>query len=104
MIVNRTINGVTKRYVEYLEKEYQTNDSQSSAFYVDSGITVNSDGVATTISGLDYLQGEVVSILVDGAAHPNRIVGQDVNGLPIASGTIQLQTAGYVIQIGLPYI
>ena len=66
---------------------------QSEAFYVDSGLTYS--GVpATTISGLDHLVGESVSILADGSPHPARTVN--------ASGEITLQQAASVVQAGLP--
>lgn len=92
LIVKRTINGVTKRYVEYLEREYQDGDAQSSCFYVDSGATY-SGSPATTISGLGYLEGQTVQVLTDGAAHPDRVV---------TSGAITLQYPGSVINVGLP--
>lgn len=91
MIVRRTINGATKRYVEYLEREYQDGDTQSSAFYVDSGLTYNG-APATTISGLSHLEGATVQVLTDGASHPDRVV---------TSGAITLQRASSVVQIGL---
>ena len=91
LIVRRTIDGATKRYVEYIEKEYQTGDDQEDCFYVDSGLTY--DGVAvTTISGLDHIEGCTVSVLADGAGHPDCVV---------ASGSIALQKAASVVQVGL---
>ena len=89
MIVRRTVDGATVRYVEYIEK-YRTDEY---AFFVDSGLTY--DGAATTsISGLDHLEGEEVAVLVDGAVHPNRTV---------TSGAITLQLAASVVNVGLPY-
>lgn len=35
------INGVTKRYVGFMEKERRLNDDQQDAFYVDFGLTLN---------------------------------------------------------------
>ena len=89
MIVRRTVNGATVRYVEYIEK-YLTDEY---AFFVDSGLTY--DGAATTsITGLDHLEGEEVAVLADGAVHPNRTV---------TSGAITLQLAASVVNVGLPY-
>ncbi len=51
MIVKRTINGTTRRYVEYLEVEHQTNDDPQDAFYVDSGITLNNTKATTLTPG-----------------------------------------------------
>lgn len=89
MIVRRTINGATQRYVEYVEK-YLTDEY---AFFVDCGLTY--DGAATTtITGLGHLEGEVVAVLADGSTHPNRTV---------ASGSITLQRSASVVNVGLPY-
>ncbi|KKM81473.1 hypothetical protein LCGC14_1329460 [marine sediment metagenome] len=173
IIVKRTINGTTKRFIEFLEKDYETEDAQEDAYYVDSMITLDSpvtitgataaspvvitapahgfsdadevrhtdvkgmtelntntykvanktantyeltspdddsniDGTAftayisggkankkvTAISGLDHLEGETVRILADGAIAPNQTV---------SSGTITLDSAASVVQIGLGY-
>jgi len=92
MVVRRTINGVTKRYVEYMERTYRVGDAQSSQFYVDSGLTY-SGAATTTISGLSHLEGQTVSVLVNGAPHPNVVV---------TSGSIELQIAATIAQVGLP--
>lgn len=93
LIVRRTIGGQTKRYVEYLEREYQDGDTQASCFYVDSGATY-SGTPATTISGLSYLEGMTVQVLADGASHPDRVV---------SGGSITLQVSASVVQVGLGY-
>lgn len=80
MIVRRTIDGQTRRYVEYLERGWEGpdndglgGDAQADAFYVDSGLTY--DGApASTISGLEHLEGETVQVLADGATHPDCVV------------------------------
>ncbi|MEN9417118.1 MAG: hypothetical protein RI988_738 [Pseudomonadota bacterium] len=93
LIVKRTVNGVQRRYVEYLEREFAEGDSQASAYYVDCGATY-SGAPATTISGLGYLEGQTVQVLADGAAHPDRTV---------SSGTITLQVAASTVHVGLGY-
>ena len=92
MVVRRTINGVTRRYVEYLERPYRIGDSQASQFYVDSGLTYTG-AATTTISGLSHLEGQTVSVLVNGAPHPNVVV---------TSGAITLQIPATTAQVGLP--
>lgn len=87
MVVKRTINSVVVRYIEYLEK-YLTDDY---AFFLDSGLTYDSTP-ATSISGLDHLEGEVVSVLADGYVHPDRTV---------ASGAITLAAAASIVNVGL---
>lgn len=93
MIVKRTINGSTKRYVEYLTKTFDDSIDQEDAFFVDSGLTY-SGAAATTISGLTHLEGETVSILADGAVHPTRVV---------SSGAITLDYPSTKVHIGLGY-
>ena len=89
LLVRRTIDGATVRYVEYIEK-YLTDEY---AFFMDCGLTYDGTPV-TAISGLDHLEGEEVTVLVDGAVHPNRTV---------SAGAINLQVAGSVVNVGLPY-
>jgi hypothetical protein len=89
LLVRRTIDGDTVRYVEYIEK-YLTDEH---AFFLDSGLTYDGTPV-TAISGLDHLEGEEVAVLVDGAVHPNRTV---------SAGAINLQLAGSVVNVGLAY-
>lgn len=93
LIVKRTINGATKRYIEFLEKYFETGDDQDDVYYADSLITY--DGASTTtITGLTHLEGQTVKIWADGAIHPVKTV---------SSGQITLDTAASVVQIGLAY-
>lgn len=93
VVVKRTIGNSTKRYVECLDPFF-VGDSTEDAFFCDSGLTY--DGAsATTISGLDHLAGETVTVLADGANQDDRKVS--------ATGTITLDYAASVVQVGLPY-
>ena len=92
MIVKRTINGATRRYVEHLSLfDYGTD--QNDAFYVDSGLTY-SGSAATVISGLDHLEGQSVTILANGSTHPNKTV---------SGGSITLDRTATKAHIGLSY-
>lgn len=72
MVVKRTIGGSTKRYVERM-KDFDFGSSAATAFFVDSGLSYN--GIAVTgLSGLDHLDDETVTVLANGAAHPDRTV------------------------------
>lgn len=93
MIVRRTINGQTKRYVEYLETDFTEENVLTEAFFVDSGLSYNGSAT-TTLSGLDHLEGETVQVLVNGAAHPDRVV---------TSGSIDLQVEATTAAAGLGY-
>ncbi len=96
MIVQRTINGTTKQYVEYLEAQFDSakGDVVEDAFFVDSGLSYNG-AATTTISGLGHLEGETVQVFADGAVHPDRTV---------SSGSISLSRSATKVSVGLPYI
>lgn len=89
--VRRTIDGSTVRYIEYFPP--REDDTHEDFFYVDSGLTYS--GAATdTLTGLDHLEGETVTILADGAWHPTRVV---------TSGEITLEREVTKAQVGLGY-
>ena len=91
IIVRRTIDGQTKRYVERLHNRDFTDETPEDAFFVDSGITY--EGAATTtITGLDHLEGEDVVALADGDV---------VEGLTVSSGQVELPTAATKVHVGL---
>lgn len=90
VIVKRTINGVTKRYIECLHTRKFID--QKDAFFVDCGLTYSGEAV-TTITGLSHLEGQTVAILGDGAVMPQQVV---------SGGSITLPFAVSTAQIGLP--
>lgn len=97
IIVKRTINGATKRYVEMIEQNFDidSGDTISDAFFVDSGKTdPDTTTLKTTISGLSHLEGEAVSVLADGIK---------VTGKTVSSGAITLATGALVVHVGLKY-
>jgi hypothetical protein len=91
VIVRREVGGATVRYVERLEKRESTN--AEDCFYVDSGLTYNG-APATIISGLDHLEGELVTILADGYTLPDQLV---------VSGAITLEREASKVHVGLRY-
>ena len=92
VVVRRQINGQWKRYVERMASRQFVDPAD--AFFVDSGATY-SGAPATTISGLDHLEGKTVNILADGAVHPQRVV---------TGGAIVLDNEASKVQIGLPIL
>jgi hypothetical protein len=93
MIIKRTINGATKRYVEFLNT-FDFDESDNTSFnFLDSQLSYSGSS-ATTISGLSHLEGQEVSILADGATHPNKTV---------SSGSITLDRAATKVKVGLGY-
>ena len=94
IIAKRTINGATKRYVEFFEGYFDDLlHAQEDAYYADSIITY--DDISTdTISGFSHLEGETVKVWGDGAILPNVVV---------SGGQVTLSTSVKVAQIGLAY-
>lgn len=92
LIVKRTINGATVRTVEYMKNFFETDvDAVEDAFFVDCGLTYS--GVATTtIGGLWHLEGQTVTILADGSAHPTKVV---------TNGTVTLDRSATKVHVGL---
>ena len=90
--VKRTIDGSTVRHICFLMPVF-FGTSVEDAFFVDSGLTY--DGSATTtVSGLNHLEGEEVSILADGSAHADKTV---------SGGVITLDRSASKVHIGYSY-
>lgn len=94
VIVKRTINGATKRYVEYFEdkasefsaRAWQSLQTDCAKIY---------DGAATvTITGLSHLEAKPCDVVADGS-----FAGQKT----VASGQITLDTAASKVEVGLHY-
>ena len=90
LVVRRTINGSTTRYIERLHT--RRFDTLADAFFVDCGATYS--GAATsTVSGLTWLEGQTVNILGDGATFPQQTV---------TGGAVTLSQPCSKITVGLP--
>jgi len=93
VIVKRTINGATRRFVEVLNVfDFDQTDNTSFNF-LDSALSYSGSAVST-ISGLDHLEGQTVSILADGATHPDKTV---------SSGSVTLDRSALNVKVGLAY-
>jgi hypothetical protein len=93
VIVKRTINSVTRRYVEYLNGFDFTETDNTTFNFLDSQLNYNGSAT-TTITGLDHLEGQTVSILADGSTHPDKTV---------SSGSITLDRSSTKVKVGLPF-
>jgi hypothetical protein len=93
-IVNRTIGGSTKRYVEYFAPIVPS--SMAAAHYVDCGVNTTSAVTMGTVA-MSHLIGETVDALINGT--------KVVSGIVVpASGTITISPySGTNIHAGLPY-
>ena len=93
VVIKRTINGVTRRYVEYIN-QFDFDQTDNSNFnFLDSQLAY-SGSATTTISGLDHLEGQTVSVLANGATHPDRTV---------SGGSITLARSSTKVKVGLKY-
>jgi len=95
MIVKRTINSSTVRYVEFMEERFEISQdtNKNNSFFVDSGLTYTGAS-ATTITGLSHLEGEQVTVLAGGATHPK---------VTVSSGQITLNRSATPVTVGLGY-
>lgn len=86
LVVKRTIGGVVKRFIEYID-------------YVDVPVTDCSltqlyGSPTTSVTGLTYLNGKTVDVIADGIPQTQKVV---------SGGTITLDKAATVVEVGLPF-
>jgi len=93
VIVKRTINGATRRFVEFINTFDFTETDNTTFNFLDSALAYSGSAV-TTISGLDHLEGQTVGILANGATHPDKTV---------SSGSITLDRSSTNVKVGLAY-
>lgn len=97
MIVKRTINGATKRYIEYLTPDFfPTSDTDITlGFFLDCGLSLTTGMPVTTVSGVGHLEGESVDVVVDGI-----YIGKKT----VSSGIVTLgMTATVSVHVGYKY-
>ena len=92
VIVNRYINGATKRYVEYFTS-FAFDEDLTAFHYLDSGLAY-SGGETSTLSGLTHLEGETIDIIGEGSVQTAKVV---------SSGSITIDTPSEEIKVGLLY-
>lgn len=86
MCVQRTIGGVTKRFIEHFDYLWD--------IYSDCSKLLTAVTAQTVWTGLGHLEGKTVDVVADGALHPQCVV---------TSGQITLQYAASVVVVGLHY-
>jgi hypothetical protein len=92
VIVKRTINSVTRRYVEYLTP-FEFDSSLTQFQFTDSALSY-SGSATSTLTGLEHLNGETVRVIANGATHPDEVV---------SSGSVTLDRTTTSAKVGLPY-
>ncbi|HSJ02282.1 MAG TPA: hypothetical protein VK956_07495, partial [Verrucomicrobium sp.] len=95
-VVRRTVNGVTRRFVESFQPALAELDYRDPARLVCQDCAVTYDGAPTLeMSGLEHLEGEAITLRADGGTHPSRVA---------TGGAITLDRAASVIIGGLPFV
>lgn len=96
VIVERTVNGSVKRYIEYFD--------QQAGFYgqlnTDSALEQTFGGPVSSVSGLDHLEGRTVAIVGDGAYLADAVVSGGAVSLPSGSESTQVEVG---LKRGLPF-
>ena len=80
------------RHIEFL-KPIEFGEDVADAFFLDSGLTYDSTAT-TSITSLNHLEGEIVSVLADGSTHPDKTV---------TNGAITLDRSSSKVHIGFGY-
>lgn len=96
LIVKRTVNGATRRYLEVMASRFETGDDLEDAVFLDAAATVTGSGL-TTLTGLSWLIGQTVGVFAD---------GMDIGDATVsAAGSITLPggASADTVTVGLRY-
>jgi hypothetical protein len=114
LLVNRTINGSTKRYIERFDlgmRDALDTADKANWWYVDAGVQKTYSTATATITGLSHLEGKAVSVW-GGVTYTDPATSQSVTtygvvpavvGTVVTLGQITLQTPVNKAIIGLPF-
>jgi hypothetical protein len=92
LVVKRTINGAEKHYIERMAAVHW--ETVEDCCFLDCATTYAFDTPADTLTGLDYLEGETLTALIDGNV---------AEGLTVTGGKVTLPYEGSKVSIGFPY-
>lgn len=94
-VINRTVNGATRRYVEYLAPPFEPTSptDKSTMGFLDCALQY-SGASTTTLSGLTHLEGKTVRVVGNGALQGDKVV---------TNGKITLDAAITQGWVGLGY-
>ena len=95
--VKRTINNEVVRYIEVLSwglpiGDYSNENKNKKQTFMDCSKVFVSSSDVSSVSGLNFLEGETVNVLVDGKLQADKTV---------SNGSITLDSAGKIIVVGL---
>lgn len=92
-VINRTINGQTKRYIEQFVVE-NNSTYQQDHIMTDCTKTYSFEEATTELTGLEYLEGKEVYVMADGYL---------LDKMTVAEGKLNLPKATKNAYVGLPY-
>ena len=103
LLVKRTVDSSTVVYLEKITEEFieldlgmfnSSTDLNDKPVYMDSTVLDRPGSPQTIFTGLDHLEGEIVSVISE---------GQDVGDFTVAAGLITLPTPSLEVIVGLKY-
>lgn len=92
-VINRTINGQTKRYIEQFVVE-NNSTYQQDHIMTDCTKTYSFEEATTELTGLEYLEGKEVYVMADGYL---------LDKMTVAEGKLNLPKQTKNAYVGLPY-
>lgn len=93
-VVVREVNGTGQRSIERFVLEQNITSKDSDYLFMDCASELISETKVSTVSGIDYLEGRNVAVMVDGGYQGLKTV---------INGEIRLDVPGKHIKVGLPY-
>lgn len=88
------VNRDGKRYIERMSNQIISSNPTKHR-YLDCYLNNVFPQPTKSVSGLNHLEGKTVGVFVDGKPQSNKVV---------RNGSITLDTAGYDVTVGLPYL
>jgi len=95
LVVERTVNGQLRRYVEFLEEPFYTDAALEDAAFLDASPVIYDGIPETNFSGLDHLENEAVYAIADGSW---------IGPLTVSGGSVTLPYAASKVRVGLNFI
>lgn len=99
LVVRRHINGVTKRYVEYMTRLFEHEDEQKDAYHVDCGLTYDSP---VSITGVTAANPVVVTAPSHSLSNGDVVIISGVKGMTELNGnsyTVRNQSANTTFEL-----
>lgn len=93
-VVLRNVNGTPKRFLERFVINQDSENKEDDYLFMDCAARADLEEPVSEVSGLDYLEGATVGVMVDGGYQGEKVV---------ENGKISFITLGKHIKVGLLY-